>query len=108
MTLRIIKRAKAKDDVIELADYIARDNLDAAEGFIKAAEAAFRFLAETPGAGASREYFMPDLEGLRMWPIRGYEKHLVFYRQIPEGLEIVRVIHAARDIEGLFGEGQLP
>lgn len=51
MTLRIIKRARAKQDVIELADTIARDNLEAAERFIDAAEAAFRFLAETPAAG---------------------------------------------------------
>ena len=102
MSLKIIRREKAKADVTELADYIAIDNLDAAERFIEAAESAFRFLSETPGAGATREYFTRELSGLRMWPIRGFEKHLVFYRETPEGLEIVRVIHGARDIPSLF------
>ncbi|MBV8486648.1 MAG: hypothetical protein JO161_00080 [Planctomycetaceae bacterium] len=32
------------------------------------------------------------------------EKHLIFYRPCPEGIEILDVIHGARDIEALvFG-----
>ena len=54
MTLRIVIRAIAKQDIIELADYIALDDMDVAERFIDAAQMAFHFLAETPGAGASR------------------------------------------------------
>lgn len=44
----------------------------------------------------------PTLAGLRMWPIRRFERYLIFYRQIPEGIEIVRLLHAARDLEILF------
>ncbi len=108
MSLRITKRAKAKQDLIELAEYIASDNIDAAERFIDAAEAAFNFLSETPGAGASREHFSPGLSGLRMWPIRRFEKHLIFYRQTPDGLDIVRVIHSARDIASLLEKDDAP
>lgn len=104
MTLIVTIRAKAKQDLIELADYIALDNIDAAERFIDAAQSAFQFLSETPGAGATREYFSPKLFGLRMWPIRGFEKHLIFYRMISNSLEIIRVIHSAQDIEALFDE----
>lgn len=104
MTPPVIKREQAKCDLIDLAAYIAQDSIDAAERFIDAAETAFKFLAETPGAGAPREYLTPALAGLRMWPIRGFEKHLIFYRQTSHGLEIVRVLHCARDIEGLFDE----
>ncbi|MBI5094031.1 MAG: type II toxin-antitoxin system RelE/ParE family toxin [Candidatus Hydrogenedentes bacterium] len=102
MTLKLIKREIAKRDIIELADYIARDSLEAAEQFIVAVVAAFRFLTQTPGAGARRDYLDPSLTGLRIWPVRGFEKHLVFYRETVEGLEIVRVLHATRDIEALF------
>ncbi len=104
MTLRIIKREKAKHDLIELADFIAHDNLDAAYRFITASENAFQLLSQTPGAGAPQDFRNPVLQGLRMWPIRGFEKHLVFYREIPDGLEIVRILHASRDIEALFTE----
>jgi toxin ParE1/3/4 len=39
-----------------------------------------------------------------MWPDRGFDKHLIFYRETDEGLEIVRILHTARDINALFGE----
>lgn len=84
--MKVIKRERAKHDIIELADYIAKDNIDAAEQFIMAAEAAIRFLAGTPGAGALRDYHNPLLTGLRMWSIRNFEKHLIFYRETPGGL----------------------
>jgi toxin ParE1/3/4 len=38
-----------------------------------------------------------------MWPVKDFEKYLIFYRSLPEGIEVVRIIHGARDIERLFG-----
>lgn len=108
MTLKLIKRKKSKHDIIELADYIAHDSMEVAERFMDAAEAAFQFLARTPGAGARRDYLSSSLAGLRVWPIRGFEKHLIFYRDTPEGLEIVRVLHAARDIEAILQSEEEP
>ena len=35
--------------------------------------------------------------------IAGFDSHLIFYRPFESGVEIIRVIHAKRDIEGLFG-----
>ena len=34
-----------------------------------------------------------------MLPVHGFDKHLIFYRLIPEGIELIRVYHAARDID---------
>ena len=34
--------------------------------------------------------------------MKGFTSHLIFYRPARNGVEIVRVIHGARDIEGLF------
>ena len=107
MTRKILKRERAKRDIIELAAHIAHDNLEAAERFITAVETAFRLLAHTPGAGALRGSLDPALANLRMWPVRGFEKHLIFYRETPDGLEIIRVLHAARDIEALFPEEEV-
>ncbi len=39
-----------------------------------------------------------------MWPIRGFENYLVFYRPIEEGIEVTRVLHGARDIRGILEE----
>ncbi len=59
-------------------------------------------LADMPGMGAPREH--GGLKGLRMWPVRGFERHLIFYRPIEDGIEVIRVLHASRDLEGLLGE----
>ena len=42
--------------------------------------------------------------GLRMLRVRGFGKYLLFYRETPEGIELVRVLHAARDIGAALGE----
>ena len=50
---RIIKRPAAKHDLIEQADFIAQDNLDAALRFLDAAEKTFAQLARLPRIGKS-------------------------------------------------------
>ena len=39
-----------------------------------------------------------------MLRVRGFAKYLLFYRETPEGIELVRVLHAARDIGAALGE----
>lgn len=36
-------------------------------------------------------------------PISRFRMYIVFYRPAPDGIEILRVIHGARDIESLAG-----
>ena len=104
MNPEIRKRRLAVQDIIEQSDYIAQDSINAADRFIQAAEEAFHLLAGNPRAGALRAYNAPALENIRMWPIRGFEKHLIFYREIPGGIEVIRVLYAARDIPSLFSK----
>jgi plasmid stabilization system protein ParE len=40
--------------------------------------------------------------GLRRWRVRGFENFMIFYHPLSNGIEIVRVLHGARDIESLF------
>ena len=55
-----------------------------------------------PEMGRLREFSNARLRGLRSWRIRGFEHWLVFYRVTDEAVEVVRVLHGARDLEGLF------
>ncbi|MGH9438287.1 MAG: type II toxin-antitoxin system RelE/ParE family toxin, partial [Terriglobia bacterium] len=36
------------------------------------------------------------------FPVKDFPKYLIFYRPIRDGIEVVRVIHGARDIPALF------
>ncbi len=57
-----------------------------------------RLLLEHPELGPLRAFDRRDLSGLRSLPVHGFEKHLVFYRPTKEGIEVVRVLHGARDL----------
>lgn len=99
---KIFRRPQAARDLMEAADYIAeRGSLDASDRFLAATESAFRKLAEMPGMGASRDYG-PQFPGLRMWPVPKFTKYLIFYTATDELLEIVRVLHGARNIPQTF------
>lgn len=105
MSRKIIRHDAARRDLLDEAYYIAEDNLDASDRFLQATEDAFRRLADLPGIGVRRDYQRPELQGMRMWPIPGFEKFLIFCRATDDTLEIIRVLHGARDIAAIFEQG---
>jgi toxin ParE1/3/4 len=86
----------ARSDLDDIWFYIARDNVEAADRFIRAIVSRFPQLADMPHIGRSREELSPHL---RSFPVGRY---IIFYRPVKDGVEIVRVLHGARDIPPLF------
>lgn len=97
----IVKSPRTKRDLLEIWDYIADDSEARADAFIARIDEKFRLLAERSGLGRSRGELA---EGLRSFPLGRY---IIFFRPISHGVEIVRVLHSARDLNtGFFaGEG---
>src|SRR5881628_1342609 len=95
---RLIVHELARLDVPEIAQYIARDNIDAALRFYDAAEADFEFLASMPGAGPRVDPPIRAAPDLRFWPIARFRNYLILYCPISNGAEILRVTHGARNI----------
>jgi len=93
---------QADQDIDNAFLYIARDNLDAAIRFLVAVRADARRLAEMPGMGATREFENPQIRGVKFWPVAGFRNYLIFYRPTADGIEALRVIHGARDIDRQF------
>ena len=96
------QRPQAKLDVVEIAERMSLDNLQAALDFIDAAERTFQSLAQMPGMAPLWEQSLTRFPGMRVWPIPKFPKHLVFYRPLPDGIEVIRVSHGARKLERLF------
>ena len=94
--VRVRPRADAEIDA--LADYIAADSLDAALRFLDAVEQAFARIGEQPGIGSNRYAHLPLLGGLRVWPVPGFDRHLVFYVERADYIDVLRVLHGARDM----------
>jgi toxin ParE1/3/4 len=104
MSLRIVRHRKAKRDVLQAYVFIGEQNLDAAERLLRAVNDDLRRLAEMPGLGTVRESPNPKLASLRFLPVTGFRKYLLFYRATPTTVELVRVIHGARDIDAALEE----
>jgi toxin ParE1/3/4 len=86
----------ASRDLEEIEDYISRDNPDAAVRLILLVREKCGLLSQQPGMGRDRS---DVLSGLRGFPLGNY---VIFYRPATDGIEVVRVLHGARDIPELF------
>lgn len=80
-------------------DYIAIDDLDAADHFLEAAYGTFQELARTPYLGRVRNFQPARLNNLRSFRVKGFENYLIFYRPIQDGVEVLYVLHGARDLD---------
>ena len=92
----------ADQDIDGLFSFIDQRNHDAAVRFLQAAETSYMKLAAMPELGQRQNFRRPELAGLRVWQVQGFENFLIFYRPLKRGIEVVRVLHAARDIAAVF------
>ena len=99
----IRKRARAYMDLDEQAEYLGRTSPQTALRFLDAFDATILSLAAMPGLGSPLELDHPDLQGLHAWPIAGFKNHFIIFRRHSDSIEILRVLHGARDIEAAFG-----
>ena len=103
MSCRVVVRPLAESDLDEQALYIAQDSVNAALRFLDAAQSAFERLRSFPEIGRSREFLHPDLRGVRSGPIPKVEKHVIFYKVSGDLVDVLRVVHSARDLDSIFG-----
>jgi toxin ParE1/3/4 len=100
----VYRRAAARRDLVEHFVYLAENaSLGVAERFLTNAEASFNDLAGQPMIGTSLTLRHPELAGMRAWRVKDFDNVLIFYLPRPDGVSIVRVLHAARDWWGLLG-----
>ena len=83
-------------DLQAAARFIRRDNPAAARAFLEAAYGSFEFVARNPGIGRKRaDLGFPDVRSRR---IDGFRRYLIFYRELPDRVQIWRVLHGAREL----------
>lgn len=90
-------RTEASDDDLEdIGQFIARHNPERADSFVDEIIAIYDRLAEHPHMGRDRSELA---DGMRSFPCARY---VIFYRVVDRGVEILRVLHGARDLPSLF------
>jgi len=52
-----------------------------------------------PGAGRAWSSHLPRLAGVRVYRMRHFRNYLVFYRPHGNGVEVLTILHGARDLD---------
>lgn len=106
MRLPVRVALRAEEDIFhQAAWYEDRARPGVAARFLAALELRQFALANNPQLGRARHFRSPELIGLRSLALReGFEAHLLFYRLHRDEIELVRVIHGARDLEAALLE----
>ncbi|WP_207101817.1 type II toxin-antitoxin system RelE/ParE family toxin [Paracoccus shandongensis] len=94
---RLVILPAARADLFEIGDFIALDNPEQAASFVAEIEARIRQIAERPGSFPARDDLYEGLRAAR------HGRYLIFFVEAGDEVRIVRVLHGARDLPGMFG-----
>ena len=89
---------EADEDIFRIWQFIARDSPTNANKFIDKMNAVFERMAKMPLAARKR----PEL-GLNIRS-RPFNRYVIFYEPLPDGILILHVVHGARDIDSSLFE----
>ncbi|WP_254508315.1 type II toxin-antitoxin system RelE/ParE family toxin [Anatilimnocola floriformis] len=86
----------ANEDLLAIAEYIARDKPAAARRWVQRIQETCELLATQPNLGESRSGF--GAPTARMFSVGNY---VIFFRAVNGGIEVSRIVHASRDWHNL-------
>ena len=95
---RVTRRPLAAADILDIWDHIAEDSLDQADRWVDKLDEKFGILATQPLMGRAREELAADL---RSFP---FGRYVIFYMPVQDGIDVVRMLHSARDVDSAFDE----
>jgi toxin ParE1/3/4 len=98
----VVLTPQARQDALEIVEYIGADNPEAASRFVPALEETCTQLVALPGMGSVRNFVRKDLQGVRIMPVTGFEHYLIFYTVLRKQVKVIRILHTARDFPTLF------
>ena len=89
---RLRRSQRFRADLDDIWFYVAQDNLVAAERLIERVDDVTRRLLDFPRIGPAKPHIATEMRTL---PVGRY---MILYRVTPETIDLVRIVHQARDI----------
>jgi len=99
--MTLVVKSPVWDDLRAIGGLIAKNRPAAAHRFFAASKKTFALLAAHPGLGRLRSFSYP---GIRSFPIPEFRKYIVFYLPRQTEVQILAVLHGARDLTALVEE----
>ena len=89
-------------DLPAIYSFIAKADPNAAERVLDAVERTFETIAHQAVSGVRYSTRNPLLKNVRMLPVHDFPNYLVFYRIEGTAIQVLYVVHGARDLPRLF------
>ena len=93
---RVTRRPQAEADVLEIWDYIAEDSVIDADRWVDRLDEKLSLWATQPLMGRNRDELATGIRSL------AFGRYVVFFEPLPNGIDVVRVLHGSRDIDACF------
>lgn len=99
-------QSKGREDILRQYEYYLLEEAveEVAERFLFSIESTIKQLCKHPHIGSPRSFSNNLLQGLRSWPVDGFEAIRIYYIAGADELRILRILHGKRDVESLFSE----
>ena len=88
----------AEEDLGDIWDYAAEYDAERADRLLDLIYEECRRLAEYPEMGRARHELLVNLRSFT------FKNYVIFYQPITDGIEVLRVLHGARDVHHVFDE----
>ena len=96
--MKVFFSPQANLDLMEIGDWIALDNRQAALKLVREIQTLCESLVRSP-----HRYPLDQRAGFNR-AVHG--RYLIFYRIKPQEIQIARILHSARDRDVIFGDGE--
>ncbi len=97
----VAQSRRARADLLRIYEYLYEADPRAADRFLDGVGTALDLIARHPAIGSPRLWRSPALVGVRAWPVPGFPKFILFYRQDRlDRIVLIRVLHGAAMPEG--------
>ena len=104
MTLKIYILPLAETDLSEIGDYFDERSETLSQRFYERFWDTANTLASSPELGERCQFRNPQTKEMRVWQVSDFSNYLIFYRIQNSTLQILRVIHGARDYAAIFND----
>jgi toxin ParE1/3/4 len=95
---RVTRRPQAAVDILEVWDFIAEDSMVEADRWVDRLDVKLDLWSTQPLIGRMRDELAPDLRSMP------FGRYVVFFMPLPDGIDVVRVLHSSRDPDAEFNQ----
>jgi toxin ParE1/3/4 len=93
---RVTRRPQAAVDILDIWDFIAEDSMVEADRWVDRLDEKLALWSTQPHIGRVRPELAPELRSMP------FGRYVVFFLPLPDGIDVVRVLHSSRNTDAEF------